>query len=92
MALQTFVGPCPGFSLLIIYSVGRTPWTGDQPVTRPLPTRRTTETQNRGTQTSMPQVEFEPTIPAFVSERAETVLALDRMATVFSIEIYADSS
>jgi hypothetical protein len=25
------------FSLLILYTVGRTPWTGDQPVARPLP-------------------------------------------------------
>jgi hypothetical protein len=28
------------------YTVGRTPWTGDQPVARPLPTHRTTQTQN----------------------------------------------
>jgi hypothetical protein len=26
------------FSFLILHTVGRTPWTGDQPVTRPLPT------------------------------------------------------
>jgi hypothetical protein len=30
------------FSILILYKVGRTPWTGDQPVARPLPTHRTT--------------------------------------------------
>jgi hypothetical protein len=30
------------FSFLIPYTVGRTPWTGDQPVARPLPTHRTT--------------------------------------------------
>jgi hypothetical protein len=35
-------------------TAGRTPWTGDQPVARPLPTQRTTETQNMRTQTSMP--------------------------------------
>jgi hypothetical protein len=29
------------FSFLILYTVGRTPWTGDQPVARPLPTHRT---------------------------------------------------
>jgi hypothetical protein len=29
--------------------VGRTPWTGDQPVARPLPTHRTTRTQNKRT-------------------------------------------
>jgi hypothetical protein len=34
-------------SFLILYTVGRTPWTGDQPVARPLPTYRTTETQNK---------------------------------------------
>jgi hypothetical protein len=27
------------FSYLIVYTVGRTPWTGDQPVARPLPTQ-----------------------------------------------------
>jgi hypothetical protein len=32
------------FSFLILYTVGRTPWTGDQPVARPLSTHRTTET------------------------------------------------
>jgi hypothetical protein len=48
-------------SLLIIYKVGRTPWTGDQPVARPLPTHRTTQTQNKRTQTSMSRVGFEPT-------------------------------
>jgi hypothetical protein len=33
------------FSFLILYTIGRTPWTGDQPVARPLPTHRTTQTQ-----------------------------------------------
>jgi hypothetical protein len=42
------------FSLLILYTVGRTPWTGYQPVARPLPTHRTTQTQNKRTQTSTP--------------------------------------
>jgi hypothetical protein len=37
MTLQTFVGPWPLFSFLIFYTVGRTPWTGDQPVARLLP-------------------------------------------------------
>jgi hypothetical protein len=55
---------------------GRTPWTGDQPVVRPLPT----QTQNKRRQTSMSCVGFEPTIPAF--ERAKTVHALDRAPTV----------
>jgi hypothetical protein len=37
------------FSFLILYTVGRTPWTGDKPLTRPLPTRRITQTQNKCT-------------------------------------------
>jgi hypothetical protein len=37
------------FSFLILYTVGRTPWTGDQPVARPLPTYRATQTQNKHT-------------------------------------------
>jgi hypothetical protein len=56
--------------------VGPWPWTGDQPV----PTHRTSQIQNKRTQTSMPRVEFEPTTPAF--ERAKTVHALDRAVTV----------
>jgi hypothetical protein len=38
MAVQTF-GPWPLFQFLGLYTVGRTPWTGDQPVAGPLPTR-----------------------------------------------------
>jgi hypothetical protein len=68
------------FSFLILYTVGMTPWTGDQPVARTLPTHRTTQTQNKHTQTSMPQVGFEPTIPVF--ERAKRVHDIDRAATV----------
>jgi hypothetical protein len=40
---------CRFFSFLFPYTVGRTPWTGDQPVARPLPTHMTTETQNKPT-------------------------------------------
>jgi hypothetical protein len=68
------------FSFLILYTVGRNPWMGDQPLARPLPTHRTTQTQNKRTQTSMPRVVFEPTIPVF--ERAKIVHALDRATTV----------
>jgi hypothetical protein len=64
------------FSFLIIYTVGRTPWMGDLSVARPLPTHRTTRTQNKRKQTSIPWVGFEPRIPAF--QRAKTVNALDR--------------
>jgi hypothetical protein len=74
MALQPFVGHCLFISFLILYTVGRIPWTGDQLVARPLPT------QNKRTQTSMPRVGFEPTIPVF--KRAKTVHALDCAATV----------
>jgi hypothetical protein len=56
---------------------------GDQPVARPLPAHRTAQTQNKRTQTSMPQVRFEPTTPVF--KRAKTVHDLDRAATVIGI-------
>jgi hypothetical protein len=52
----------------------------DQVVARPLPRHRTTQTQNKRTQTSMSHVGFEPTNPVF--ERAKTVHALDCAATV----------
>jgi hypothetical protein len=71
------------FSFLIFYTEGRTPWTEDQPIAKPLPTHRTAQTQNKRTQKSMPQVGFEPTIPVF--ERAKTVHALGRAATVIGI-------
>jgi hypothetical protein len=53
---------------------------GGQPVARPLPTHRTTQTLNKRTQTSIPRVGFEPTIPVFW--RAKIFHALDRAATV----------
>jgi hypothetical protein len=68
------------FSFFIPYTVGRTPWTWDQPVARPLPAHRTTQTQNKRTQTSIPWVVFEATTPVF--ERAKIVHALDGAATV----------
>jgi hypothetical protein len=74
------------FSFLILYTVGRTSWTGNQPVARPLPNHRTTQTQNKCTQTSILWVGFEPTIPAF--ERGKTVHTLDRSATVIGNSIY----
>jgi hypothetical protein len=74
-------GPWPLFQFLNLHTVGRTPWTGNQSVTRPpLPTYRTTQIQNKRIQTSMPWVGFEPIIPVF--ERAKTVHALDRAATM----------
>jgi hypothetical protein len=68
------------FFSFLIYTVGRTQWTGDQPVARPLPAYRTAQTQNKRTQTFMPQVGFEPKIPVF--DREKTVHALDSLATV----------
>jgi hypothetical protein len=62
---------------------------GDQPVARPLPTNRTTQTQNKGKQPSMPSVGLEPTIPAF--EREKTVYALDRTATVIVFPSFIDT-
>jgi hypothetical protein len=35
------------FSIFIIFTDGRTPWTSDQLVTRPLPKHRATKTQNK---------------------------------------------
>jgi hypothetical protein len=67
------------FNFLILYIVGRTPWTGDQSVSRPVPIHRTTQTQNKCTQTSMPRMGFVPTIPAF--GWARRVHVADRAAT-----------
>jgi hypothetical protein len=53
-------------------------WKANGP--RSLPAHRTTQTQNTRTQTSIHRVGFEPTIPLF--DRAKTVHALDRAATV----------
>jgi hypothetical protein len=65
------------FNFLILHIFDSTPWRGDQPIARPL------STQNNRTQTSMPWVGLEPTIPVF--KRAKTVHVLDRAATVISI-------
>jgi hypothetical protein len=94
MALQPFCWTLAAIRSFIFYIVGMTPWTGDQPVARPLPAHRTAQTQNKRTQTSMPQVGFEPTIPVF--EREKTVHDLDRAPTVigsfFLIPIWKVSS
>jgi hypothetical protein len=78
-----FVGPCSLLSVLILYTIGRTPWMGDQLVAWPLPAHRTTQTQNEHTQISMSWVGFETTTTAL--ERAKTARALDRPATVIGI-------
>jgi hypothetical protein len=54
-------------------------------VRRKAATYKTTQTQNNRTQTSIPRVSFEPTIPVF--ERAKIVHALDRAATVIDEHI-----
>jgi hypothetical protein len=46
----------------------------DQLVARPLPARRTTQTQNKRIQISVPPVGFKPRFPVF--ERAKTVYVL----------------
>jgi hypothetical protein len=58
------------FSFLILYTVSRTPLTEDQLVARPLITHRTTQTHNKRTQTSLPRVGFESTMPVFVRANA----------------------
>jgi hypothetical protein len=51
MALKpSFFGPWPLLQFRnLFYAVGRIPWTGDEPVARPLPTHRTIQTQNKRT-------------------------------------------
>jgi hypothetical protein len=71
-------------NFLILCTVGRTPWTGDQPVARSLPTQRTKQTQNKRRETSMPWVG--PTIPPF--ERKKTVHALNRAASLIDFIYY----
>jgi hypothetical protein len=51
---QLSVGSLPLFSSLILYKVGRTPWTGDQPVVRPRITQKADSTY-------IPSVGLEPT-------------------------------
>jgi hypothetical protein len=77
--LEPFFGTWLLFQFLKFYAVGRTPWTGDQPIASPLSAHRTARTQNKRTQTSIPQAGFERTIPVF--ERTKTVHVLDRKAT-----------
>jgi hypothetical protein len=70
MALQPFE-PWQFFQYLNLYTVCRTPWTGDHSIARPLPTHRTTQAENKHTQASIPWVEFEITTPVF--ERTKMV-------------------
>jgi hypothetical protein len=80
------VGPCLTFSFLILYTAGRTPWTGDHPVAGSLPIHRTTQTQNKFTQIPILRVGFEHPIPAF--ERTKTVHTLDGAAIVIDQKMF----
>jgi hypothetical protein len=53
---------------------------GDQPVRNAASTHRTTQTQNKLTQTSMPRVGFEPMMPVF--QLTKMVHALARAVTI----------
>jgi hypothetical protein len=88
MPLQLF-GFWPLFQFLKPYTVDRTPRMRDQPVSRPLLTHRTTQRKDKSTQTFMPRVGFEPTIPVF--EQAKTVHVLDRSATWIGFIIHLSS-
>jgi hypothetical protein len=72
------LGPGHSFTFVILYTVGRTPWTGNRPVARPLPTHRTAQTQNKRRHSCLKwdSNPFEPTIPAF--ERTKAVHASER--------------
>jgi hypothetical protein len=71
MALQPFIEPWPLLQFgNLFYTDGRTLWTSDQPVARPLPTRRTTQIQNKRTHShSCLEWDSNPR-----SERAKTAL------------------
>jgi hypothetical protein len=66
------------FSFVILYLVGRTPWTGISP-SQGLYLHAREHEQNKRTQTSVPRVGFEPTT------RVKTVHALDGAATVIGV-------
>jgi hypothetical protein len=70
------------FSFLILHTVGRTPWTGDQPVARPLPVYRGTKTQNKCTQYRYPCLEWDSNPPSDCSSVRTLIHALDLAATV----------
>jgi hypothetical protein len=82
MAVESNLGPGPFFSLLLSYTVGRTPWTGISP-SQSRYLHRTTQTQSKRKQIFMPRVGLEPRIPVF--KRAKTFYALDRAATVIGL-------
>jgi hypothetical protein len=68
------------FSFLILYTVDRTLGRGISPSQGRYLHIQQHKSPNKGTQTFIPWVGFEPTIPAF--ERAKTIHALDRATNV----------
>jgi hypothetical protein len=80
MAYSPFLTTGRFFRFVILNMVDGTRWTSDQLVARPLPTRRTTQTQNKRREISMPWAGFEPATP--VLKRAKTVHVSDRPGTV----------
>jgi hypothetical protein len=82
--LYSPLGPWPllFFQFHDHFTDGRTPWTSDQLIARPLPKHRINTYTH---QTSMPCVGFEPMISA--SELAKTVRALDRSAAMTGSEV-----
>jgi hypothetical protein len=54
---------------VILYNtIGWSPWTGDQPVARPLPKHRTAQTQNEDTRTHM--IDTRVCVCVFVVDKA----------------------
>jgi hypothetical protein len=67
------------FTFLIFYTVGWTPWTGDQPVSRPLAEHRAAQRLNAHRH---PYLKWDSKPMTALFERVKTVYALDRPATV----------
>jgi hypothetical protein len=82
LALQLSWALVSDFQFHDHFTDGRTPWTSDQLVARPLPKHRTTQTQNK--HIHIPNIHAICGIrthdPGF--GRAKTVYVLDRLATV----------
>jgi hypothetical protein len=79
MSLQAFVGPARSISFVILYTADRTSWTGNQSHAKPLPTHRTTQTQNKHADIHASSG-MKLITPVF--ERTKTIQASDKAATV----------
>jgi hypothetical protein len=90
MALQPIVEPWPLFTLSILYTVGMTPWAGDQLDARHLPTHRATQTQNKRTWKFMLRVGFESRISVF--QREMTDRALHRVSFSYTYQYFVCTS